>query len=542
MIHAEQAHVIVGALEHVIDDASRTLALRCQTSGRLDPEKLDDHQAPLFDLATASSAVRCARALANAAADDAFDAACALAYAAYTAVEVDARISDFKAPWAPASTAALEPVRQEIAAGHDEAVTQMIADAVLDARGQVPSRLPEELDVIRQTFRRFADEQVRPIAEEIHRTDADIPESLITALSGLGCFALSVPVEYGGLDDGGEDALLNMVIVTEELSRASLAAAGSLITRPEIAVSAMVSGATAAQRQSWLPGIAAGERMCAIAVTEPDHGSDVAGITTTAVRDDDGWLLNGTKSWCTFAGRAELLLVLARTDPDRSARHRGLSLFVIEKPPMPGRQWRASQPQGGTMSARAIPTLGYRGMHSFEVSIDRWRVPHSALVGEDDGIGRGFYLQMQAFANGRLQTAARAQGLMQAALECTVDYATHRTVFGQPLASHGLSKAKIARMAVTLRASRAHTYEVARRMSRGAPEAPIDAANVKLFACRAAEWITREAQQFHGAYGYAEEFTVSRLFVDARVLPIFEGTEEVLALKVIGRWLVEAST
>ena len=185
--------------------------------------------------------------------------------------------------------------------------------------------------------------------------------------------------------------------------------------------------------------------------------------------------------------------MLARTDPDRSLGHKGLSLFVVEKPSFPGHEWEATQDGGGHMEARAIPTIGYRGMHSFEVSIDRWRVPHPALIGEDEGLGRGFYLQMQAFANARLQTAARAQGVMQSALEQAVAYAQQRQVFGTALADYELNRTKIARMAALLAACRVTSFSVARALARGDASAALEASQLKQLSCRVAEWVTREA-------------------------------------------------
>ncbi|MEX0836506.1 MAG: acyl-CoA dehydrogenase family protein, partial [Nitriliruptor sp.] len=401
-----------------------------------------------------------------------------------------------------------------------------------------PRHLPEDLEMVRQTFRRFAEEQVMPRAEEIHRHDQDIPDEIISGLAELGCFALSIPSEHGGFAEGGDDELLNMVLVTEELSRGSLGAAGSLITRPEIIGTAILKGGTDEQKGRWLPAIASGEKMCGVAVTEPDFGSDVAGVKCTATRDGDDWVISGVKTWCTFAGKAEYLLVLARTDPDRSLGHRGLSLFVIDKPSFPGHEFAHSQDDGGRIEGKAIPTIGYRGMHSFEVSFDGWRVPHANLIGETQGLGRGFYLQMQAFSNARLQTAARAQGVMQAALEEACGYAKQRSVFGSPLAGYELTRTKIARMAALLAACRVTSFAVARSLARGEATAGLEASQLKQLSCRVAEWVTREALQIHGGYGYAEEYTVSRLFVDARVLSIFEGADEVLALKVIAKQIL----
>jgi (2S)-methylsuccinyl-CoA dehydrogenase len=285
--------------------------------------------------------------------------------------------------------------------------------------------------------------------------------------------------------------------------------------------------------------------MGAVAVTEPDFGSDVAGVVTAAVRTEGGWLINGVKTWCTFAARADVLMLLARTDPDRSKAHRGLSLFLIEKPQAEGHGFVFTQDSGadgrpegssGRMEGRPIDTLGYRGMHSYEVAFENWFVPEANLVGGESGLGQGFYLQMQGFENGRLQTAARAIGVMQASYEAALDYARNRVVFGAPIVDYQLTRTKLARMAVLIQSTRQFSYEVARLMSKG--EGSLEASMVKAYVCRAAEWVTREALQIHGGMGYAEEFPVSRYFVDARVLSIFEGADETLALKVIARRLL----
>jgi (2S)-methylsuccinyl-CoA dehydrogenase len=338
---------------------------------------------------------------------------------------------------------------------------------------------------------------------------------------------------------------MGMVVATEELSWASLGAGGSLITRPEILTRALVYGGTEEQKQRWLPQLATAEVMGAVAVTEPDFGSDVAGVVTTATRTEGGWLINGVKTWCTFAARADVLMLLARTDPDKSKAHRGLSLFLVEKPQAEGHGFVFTQSPGtegrpsdssGRMEGRAIDTLGYRGMHSYEVAFESWFVPDANQVGGEDGLGKGFYLQMQGFENGRLQTAARALGVMQAAYEAALDYAENRRVFGSPIVDYQLTQVKLARMAILIQSARQFSYEVARLMSKG--EGALEASMIKAYVCRAAEWVTREALQIHGGMGYAEEFPVSRYFVDARVLSIFEGADETLALKVIARGLL----
>jgi (2S)-methylsuccinyl-CoA dehydrogenase len=231
-------------------------------------------------------------------------------------------------------------------------------------------------------------------------------------------------------------------------------------------------------------------------------------------------------------------MLLARTDPDRSKAHRGLSLFIVPKPRGDGHGFVFSQKTTadgivGKMEGRPIDTIGYRGMHSYEVALENWWVPAENLIGEEDGLGKGFYFQMEGFENGRLQTAARALGVMQAAYEAAAEYALNRTVFGTVIADYELTAVKLGRMAVLIQAGRQFSYHVATLMAKG--EGSIEASMVKAYVCKAAEWVTREAMQIHGGYGYAEEYAVSRLFVDARVLSIFEGADETLCVKVIAR-------
>jgi (2S)-methylsuccinyl-CoA dehydrogenase len=291
-----------------------------------------------------------------------------------------------------------------------------------------------------------------------------------------------------------------------------------------------------------LPKIATGEVMVAVAVTEPDYGSNVGAIKatatpTTGADGEPGYVVNGVKTWCTFGARADALMLIARTDPDRSLTHRGLSLFVVPKPRGEGHGFEFTQAGGGRMEGRPIDTIGYRGMHSYEIAFDSWWVPAANLIGGEGGLGRGFYYQMQGFENGRLQTAARAIGVMQAAYEAALEYAANRQVFDRPVGDYELTRVKLGRMAAVIQASRQFSYGVAKLMAKG--QGTMEAAMVKAYVCKAAEWVTREAMQIHGGYGYAEEYPVSRLFVDARVLSIFEGADEILCLKVIARRLLE---
>ena len=391
---------------------------------------------------------------------------------------------------------------------------------------------------IAATFRRFAQDVIAPRADRIHREDLLVPPEIFDGLRALGGFGLSIPAAYGGFLDADRPDGMGMVVATEELSRASLGAGGSLVTRPEILAKALLEGGTEEQKRTWLPRLAAGEAVAAVAVTEPDFGSDVAGCKVAAMRDaDGGFRISGVKTWCTFAGFANVLMVLARTDSRPESRHRGLSLFLVEKPSFEGHDFVHEPPAGGRMQGRAIPTIGYRGMHSYEVVFDEYRVPPGALVGGEAGLGRGFSLQMAGFTGGRLQTAARALGVMQAAFDTALAYASERRVFGRLARDFELTQFKLARMAALLHGARQATYRAARLLDQG--RGKLEASMVKLFACKVSEWVTREAMQIHGGMGYAEEFPVSRAFLDARVLSIFEGAEEVLALKVVARGLIQ---
>jgi (2S)-methylsuccinyl-CoA dehydrogenase len=498
----------------------------------------DDAQVLAYDVAHAAAAVRTAEAVLAYGAEGDTEARIACAFVADAVADLAGRIIGRGREWG-VSGDWMGPVEEFVATYRAPEFLASLADQ------QGERHLDADFELVRETFHRFADQVIRPRAEHIHRANTDIPEEIISGMAEMGGFGMSVPEEYGGFATGGEADYMGMVVATEELSWGSLGAGGSLITRPEILTRAIVHGGTEEQKQYWLPRLASAETMGAVAVTEPDFGSDVAGVMTAAVPTEGGWLINGVKTWCTFAARADVLMLLARTDPDKSKAHRGLSLFLVEKPQAEGHGFLFTQEPGadgrpagssGRMEGRAIDTLGYRGMHSYEVAFESWFVPDANLVGGTEGLGKGFYLQMQGFENGRLQTAARAIGVMQASYEAALDYARNRVVFGSPIVDYQLTRAKLARMAVLIQATRQFSYEVARLMSKG--EGTLEASMVKAYVCRAAEWVTREALQIHGGMGYAEEFPVSRYFVDARVLSIFEGADETLALKVIARGLL----
>jgi (2S)-methylsuccinyl-CoA dehydrogenase len=521
------AAAAVGLARSVIDTTARHLA-------RLGPAAVDTHQAVSYDLAHSAAAIETARAALAYGSHGPIEAQLAAAFAAEAVWDVASRVLGRERQWG-VEAGALAGAADFVAACRDPAWLASLAGE------PGPRHLDADFEMVSATFRRFAAEKISPAAEGIHRHNTDIPEEIISGLGELGAFGLSIPEEYGGFATGGDHDYLGMVVATEELSRASLGAGGSLITRPAILARALLRGGTEPQKRHWLPLLATGEIMAGVAVTEPDFGSDVAGITATATRTPSGdWEINGTKTWSTFAARADVLMLLARTDPDRAAAHRGLSIFVVPKERADGHGFVLTQPGAGRLEGRPIDTIGYRGMHSYELSFEAWRVAADHVIGEEAGVGRGFYLQMEGFENGRLQTAARAVGVMQAAYEAASSYAAARRVFGRPVADYQLTQVKLARMAAIIQACRQYMYTVARLMAKG--EGALEASMIKAYVCRAAEWVTREAMQIHGGMGYAEEFLVSRLFVDARVLSIFEGADETLALKVVARRLVESAT
>jgi (2S)-methylsuccinyl-CoA dehydrogenase len=519
----------VALARSVIDGAAKGLA------GQGMREAVDANQVIAYDLAHAAAAVSVAGAAVEYGAQGDDEGRIACAFVADAVWDVMTKVMGREEAWATAP-GALDSALPFVRTYRDPAFLASLAGV------EGPRHLDSDFELVADTFRRFAEERIVPVAEHIHRTNGDIPEEIISGLAEMGGFGLSVPEEYGGFASGGESDYLGMVIATEELSRGSLGAGGSLITRPEILTRALVKGGTEEQKQYWLPRIADASAMVAVAVTEPDFGSDVAGLKVTAVPSDGGWVINGVKTWCTFAARADILMLLARTDPDRSAAHRGLSMFIVPKPQGEGHGFVFDQadldgPGSGRIEGRPNDTIGYRGMHSYEVAFDNWWVPDDCLIGGEGGLGKGFYYQMEGFENGRLQTAARAVGVMQAAYEAGRGYASDRTVFGRPVGDYQLTQAKLARMAVLIQCSRQFMYSVARLMAKG--EGAMEASMLKAYVCRAAEWVSREAMQIHGGMGYAEEFAVSRYFVDARVLSIFEGADETLALKVVARRLIE---
>jgi len=549
-----RAEEALDAARRLMNKTLRALNDRTVRDGRVSPDAMDSIQSVCYDIALSASEQTAARAVVDYArnARDArsregngscLEERIASLFVAEGVQNLRNRVAfrteDFGLTWDDLARTLDRSDVQSFCSGQLAGANMTeIADAVRQAEGSTGSPLLEkEYEEVREKFRSFADRVVLPLADRIHKEKKLVPNEILEPLKEMGVFGLSIPKRFGGQQDDDREDNLSRILATEELSRGSLGAAGSLITRPEILARAIQAGGTREQQERWLPRLAAGETLGAVAVTEPDYGSDVASMKVKAERTDGGWLLKGTKTWSTFSGKANLLLVLARTDPDPARGHKGLSLFLAEKPSFDGLELEHVQPGGGKIRGGAIPSIGYRGMHSFWLVFQDYFVPDECLLGGEDGLGKGFYYLMAGFSGGRIQTAARAVGVMQAAFEQALSYSSRRTTFGRPIGDYQLTKVKLARMAALVATGRQFTYAVGRMMDRG--EGQLEANMVKLFTCKGAEWLTREAMQIHGAKGYGEGSPVSRHFVDARVLSIFEGTEEILAIKVIARSLIE---
>jgi (2S)-methylsuccinyl-CoA dehydrogenase len=386
--------------------------------------------------------------------------------------------------------------------------------------------LDETLTTMREEMRKFADSEVVPHAQQWHRTNSYIPLEVLAQMSELGVFGLTIPEDYGGLGLGKEA----MCVVSEELSRGYIGV-GSLGTRSEIAAELIIGGGTEEQKRHWLPKLAAGEVLPTAVFTEPNTGSDLASLKTRAGRDGDVYKVQGNKTWITHPVRADLMTLLVRTNPSEPG-HRGLSMLLAEKP----RGTDADPFPAAGMSGTEIEVLGYRGMKEYEIAFDGFEVKAENLLGGVEG--QGFRQLMQTFESARIQTAARAIGVAQAAMEQALDYAQQRHQFGQPIIGFPRVADKIAMMAVEIMIARQLTYFAARQKDSG-KRCDLEAGMAKLLAARVAWANADNAVQIHGGNGFALEFPVSRILCDARILSIFEGAAEIQA-QVIARRLLAA--
>ncbi len=416
-------------------------------------------------------------------------------------------------------------VRTLVGCGNTNAVRMRLA-ALIAEGGFGDNGLDDEtLIMIRDQFRRFTDDKVAPCAHGWHVEDVLIPMDVINELSELGVFGLTIPEDFGGLGLGK----VAMCIVTEELSRGYIGV-GSLGTRSEIAGELIRAGGTDAQREEWLPKIASGEILPTAVFTEPNIGSDLASLRTRALKDGDTYTITGNKTWITHAARADVMTLLARTDPEQPG-YRGLSMFIapkqrgddVEPFPSPG------------MSGGEIHVLGYRGMKEYEIGFDGFEVPAANLLGEKEG--EGFKQLMATFESARIQTAARAIGVAQNAMELGLAYGQSRIQFGKPIYSFPRVSGKIAWMAIETMMARQLTWFAAREKD-SSRRCDIEAGMAKLLAARVAWSNADNALQIHGGNGYAQEYEISRILCDARILNIFEGAAEIQA-QVITRGLLD---
>jgi len=383
----------------------------------------------------------------------------------------------------------------------------------------------ETLEMVQEQFRRFAAEEVAPNAPTWHDNDILIPDEIVNHMAELGVFGLTIAENFGGLDMGKTA----MCVVTEELSRGYIGV-GSLGTRSEIAAELIAIGGTDAQKEKYLPAIATGELLPTAVFTEPNTGSDLASLKTRAVRDGDVYRITGNKTWITHASRSDMMTLLARTNPDEPG-YKGLSMFLIEKPR--GTDGNPFPLDG--MTGTEIEVLGYRGMKEFELAFDNLEVPASTLLGGEEG--QGFKQLMATFEAARIQTAARAVGVATNALELGLRYAHDRIQFGQPIVKFPRVAAKLGWMAVETQIARQITFFAAREKDEDR-RSDIEAGMAKLLAARVAWSNADNALQVHGGNGYALEYPVSRVLVDARILNIFEGAAEIQA-HVIARGLLK---
>ena len=394
------------------------------------------------------------------------------------------------------------------------------ADVIVGASG-----LDEELEMIREQFRRYSVDRIEPVAHEWHLNDELIPMEIIEELAELGVFGLTIPEEYDGL--GMSKA--SMAVVSEELSRGYIGV-GSLGTRSEIAAELILCGGTEEQKAHWLPKIASAEILPTAVFTEPNTGSDLGALRTRAVKEGADYRITGNKTWITHASRTHVMTLLARTDPD-STDHRGLSMFLAEK--TPGTDEHPFPTQG--MSGGEIEVLGYRGMKEYELGFDNFHVKGENLLGGEEG--KGFKQLMQTFESARIQTAARAVGVAQAALDVSMQYAQDRKQFGKSLIQFPRVASKLAMMAVEIMIARQLTYFSAYEKDNDR-RCDLEAGMAKLLGARVAWAAADNGLQIHGGNGFALEYKISRILCDARILNIFEGAAEIQA-QVIARRLLQ---
>ncbi|MDF2234648.1 acyl-CoA dehydrogenase family protein [Albimonas sp. CAU 1670] len=439
-----------------------------------------------------------------------------------------ARLADLGLAAEGLAMAADPSVAALIAGGNTDAARHRLVEIMRERAGASTygdCGLDEDFEMIRDQFRRFADEKVVPYAHEWHLKDEFIPMPLVQEMGEMGVFGLTVPEEYGG-SGLGKTA---MCVVSEELSRGYIGV-GSLGTRSEIAAELILNGGTQAQKDKWLPAIASAEILPTAVFTEPNTGSDLGSLRTRAVKEGDDWKITGNKTWITHAARADVMTLLARTDPDTD-NYSGLSMFLAEKP----RGDDANPFPAEGMTGGEIEVLGYRGMKEYELGFDGFVVKGENLLGGVEG--QGFKQLMKTFEGARIQTAARAVGVAQCAMEIALKYAEDRKQFGKSIVHFPRVYDKLAMMAVEIMVARQLSYHSAREKDEGR-RCDLEAGMAKLLGARVAWACADNGVQIHGGNGFALEYPISRVLCDARILNIFEGAAEIQA-QVIARRLLD---
>jgi (2S)-methylsuccinyl-CoA dehydrogenase len=439
-----------------------------------------------------------------------------------------ARLTDLGVGDAGKRILGIDAVETLIASGNSDAARKRLVELMIE-RKAAPTfgacGLDDEYEMIRDQFRRFSDDKVEPFAHEWHLKDELIPMEILTEMADLGVFGLTIPEEFGGFGMGKTA----MCVVSEELSRGYIGV-GSLATRSEIAAEMILCGGTPEQKAEWLPKIASAESLPTAVFTEPNTGSDLGALRTRATRDGDEYVITGNKTWITHAARADVMTMLVRTDPG-TTNYSGLSMILATKPRGTD---EAPFPADG-MTGGEIEVLGYRGMKEYELAFDGFRTPAANLLGGVEG--QGFKQLMQTFESARIQTAARAIGVAQSALDLGLQYALDRKQFGKPLAAFPRVYSKLAMMAVEIMVARQLTYFSAREKDADR-RCDLEAGMAKLLGARIAWACADNALQIHGGNGFALEYKISRVLCDARILNIFEGAAEIQA-QVIARRLIE---
>ncbi|NOE35500.1 acyl-CoA dehydrogenase family protein [Ruegeria sp. HKCCD7318] len=438
------------------------------------------------------------------------------------------RLQDMGLGWDALSGFQSSEVQTLMAQANSQAARSRLVELMQDQAGATMfgnSGLDEELEMIRDQFRRYAQEKVEPHAHEWHLKDELIPLEIIEELAEMGVFGLTIPEEFGGF--GLSKA--SMCVVSEELSRGYIGV-GSLGTRSEIAAELIIAGGTDEQKANWLPKLASAEILPTAVFTEPNTGSDLGSLRTRAVKDEYGdYKITGNKTWITHAARTHVMTLLARTNPD-STDHRGLSMFLAEK--TPGTDENPFPTPG--MTGGEIEVLGYRGMKEYELGFDGFHVKGENLLGGEEG--KGFKQLMETFESARIQTAARAIGVAQSALDIAMQYAIDRKQFGKSLINFPRVSGKLAMMAVEIMIARQLTYFSAWEKDHG-QRCDLEAGMAKLLGARVAWAAADNGLQIHGGNGFALEYKISRVLCDARILNIFEGAAEIQA-QVIARRLL----